>query len=215
MKKYIFKSTILAAFALLTTVFTSCESDSNDEKKNEIQLVEHGSKVMGRGKGGRTTDCYLGLSEGNGGIISFLNVDKNDEATQTRVDIVFPGDAGSSGGGLTVGAPISDGLGGAGYEYCKEWIRKNGTKIAEMPNSFDLTAFENVKTVPQILELDKKAFYSSWQYPGTNNGGQGKTLLIKTYTGHLALMFIERIQGSYGDTQAKVTIRLKVTPNTH
>lgn len=215
MKNYFIKTAIVVTMIFVTNLLTNCSSDNTEEHKNDVLLVQHESKTLGWGKGGQNTAGYLGLSEGNGNIITFLNVDKTDEATQKRVDIVFPGDSGSNGGGLTIGAPNSDGLGGAAIWYCKDWIRKNGTRIAELDNTFDLSTFEKVKTVPQILALDKKAFYSNWDYPGIGGGGQGKTLLIRTYTGYLALLFIEKVQGTYGDEQAKVTVRIKVTHTMH
>ena len=190
----------------------SCSSDdsNSNEKQNEILLQEHPSITMGWGKGRANYPGYLSLSKGNGQIETFFQIDDNDEQTQGLVDIVFPGDWGSSGGGLTICAPNTSGAGGAAREYCTNWLRKKGTKVYELPSSFDLSSFENTKTVNHILSLNNNASYTDWVNLGIG-GGQGKTILVKTYEGYLALIFIQNIQGTYGDVQAKVTLRIKIT----
>lgn len=216
-KKRFRKTVSLVLGLLITTIATllSCSSDDGGGSgvdNNIIMLAEIPQDlVMGWGKGRANADGYLSLSIGDGQIQTFAQIGDNDEDTQRLVDIVFPGDWGSQGGGITICAPNEGGAGGASWEYCTNWIRKKGTQIAEMPNSFDFTAFENVKSVQQILNLDANAYYTGWYYPGVSGSGQGKTYLIRTYEGYLALIYLKNVQGTYGDTYAKVTLRIKLT----
>lgn len=208
MKKQIFK--ILCTLFIALTI-TSCSSEDNaTNTKDEILLKEHNSVKMGWGKGRETYEAYLSLSVGQGNIQLHKQVADSDEATQNLIDIVFPGNWGSSGGGLTISAPNADGAGTAAYEYCKDWLRKKGTKLVDLPVSFDIAAFDKIKTVSQIkaLENEHGKHYSNWDLA---SAPKGKTYLVRTFEGYLALIFIQDVQGTYGDTQANVTLRIKLT----
>lgn len=203
----------LLFFALASTfIIISCKDDESDTPEEEVLLVEHSAVTMGWGKGKLNNDGYLSLSMGDGTIDTFFEIADNDEATQGLVDIVFSGDWGNAGGGISICAPNEGGAAGATYEYTTNWIRKKGTQLTEV--NLDAGGFDGIKTVPQILALESEneIFYAGWAMPAGT--GQGKTYLIRTYEGYLALIFLQSVMGTYADENAKVTLRIKVTPTT-
>lgn len=200
----------------LSLGFVACNSDDeggNGNNPADIPLVEHNNKIVGWGKGRMNTDAYLSLGAGNGAIETFRTVDVNDVETQELVDLVFPGDWGNQGGKMTIAAPSSTGAGGAAYEYCDGWQRKKGTQIAELPGAFDLNSFESVRFASdlQTLHDEYSLYYSDWlMFLGSEIG---RSFLVRTYEGRLAVFYITNIQGTYGDKFAKLTFRIKVMPD--
>ncbi|SMC37661.1 hypothetical protein [Moheibacter sediminis] len=203
---------------VLSLTFSACSSDDEGDNGNgnptEILLVEHNNKVVGWGKGRANTDAYLSLSVGDGQIQSFRTVDDNDIETQELVDLVFPGDWGNNDGELTITAPGSSGAGGAEWEYCTNWQRKKGTQLGEL-DDFDLSDFENVKNAAQLIALHEeyRSIYSYHDWLAGTEVNMGSSFLIRTYEGRLAIAYVQNVQGVYGDTQAKLTLKIKVMPD--
>lgn len=173
-------------------------------------LIEFNNIRLGWGKGRENGPGYLSVN--NGQVRTFMEVAVNDRSTQEKIDIVFPGDWGSSGGLLTIAAPSSTGAGAAAWEYCRDWTRKKSTLLTYTKNSFDMTAFERITHESQLLEIEKeqRIFYSDWV--AGSDIQEGRSFIFKTEEGHIGIAFIHSVNGTYGSTNANVTLSIKLIP---
>lgn len=187
-------------------LFSSC-SKSSDSKNNERLVKDYKNMVLGWGMGRANRPAYVSLKSGV--PQTFVAVDPSDRATQELIDVVFPGDFGNPGGGLFISSPSSTGAGGAAFEYCKDWLRKRGTRFAEL-NGFDLARFEKVTTVDQLLALEKEN--APYYYDFIGLPSEGTSFIVRTEDGDIAIAYIHTINGTYGSDNANVTISWKTIP---
>lgn len=176
--------------------------------KSVTPLVEQPEQTFGWGKGRATANAYLSVSVGGGQIQSWRSIKRNDETTQSKVDIVFPGDWGNPGGNVTICNPVETGGGGAEYEYCTGWLRRKGTRIIFLPAAFQRAQFNSTKTVEQIKQIFLKGNARGWDIdtkPGTS-------FAIKTEDGFYAIAYISDVLGTYASTGSKIKLIIKVQP---
>lgn len=209
MKKAMFN---LMLAGLTSVMLFSCETNdsvkpgSGNNPPAGTPLVVTGAQTLGWGNGRASNEAYIGVC--NGRLDKFMSIDDNDQATQEKVDLVFPGDWGSQGGGLTIAAPNSSGAGAASYEFCTNWLRKKATRITIL--DMDITGYEAITTVEQLKALDEEhyAYYDDWEYPLKENFA----LLIRTEEGKLALAWVGQVNGTYGSANANLKMSFKIMP---
>ena len=158
---------------------------------------------LGWGKGRANNPGYISIK--NGILSTYNNIKPSDRETQEMVDVVFPGDWGSSGGKFTIASPSSV-TAGADTEYTKNWQRRRGTQLS-LIRGMDIAGFEKMKTVPQLRAFikSKNLSYDDWFYMPD----EGTAFVIKTEDGDIALAFIHAINGTYGAQGANVVISFK------
>lgn len=203
---------LLILLAAATTLFTACGS-KEDTKVTPANpagtpLAVQAERAFGWGKGRTTTDAYLSVSVSGGQIQTWRSISANDQTTQAKVDIVFPGDWGSNGGPITICSPVETGAGGAAYEYCKNWLRMKGTSFVFLPTSFQRAQFDVTTTVEQVQQIFANNSAASW----ARDSRQGSSFAIKTEEGKYAIAYITSVTGTYGSTAAKISLIIKVQP---
>ena len=199
MKTKIFRTSIILFVAFFLLI--SCSKEEAQKKDDRVLLVPFDQIKFGWGKGRANHPGYLSLT--NGIAKPLMAVSPADSKTMELVDVVFPGDFGHSGGGLFITAPSYS---GAAYEYCKDWLRKKGTRFAVLPD-YDSNKYERVKTVSQLLALEKK--HAIYYYDFIALPAEGTTFIIRTEGGEISIVFIHKINGTYGSLQANLVLSLK------
>lgn len=212
-KKFTGKSGMLYFTLLLSLTLTAFHTAFAQTKparpvQKPIPLKVYDNVKLGWGKGRANSPGYISLK--NGILTTYNKVRPADRETQELIDVVFPGDWGSSGGGITIASPSSTGSGAANYEYCTNWQRKRGTQFAEIKH-FDIAAFEKMKTVQQLQSYikSKAPYYTDW----IGMPDEGTAFLIKTEDGDTAIAFIHSINGTYGAEGANAIISFKTIEN--
>jgi hypothetical protein len=182
-------------------------TNNSSNKNNEIAIKDHGTLTLGWGKGRANKPAYLGFY--NTTAKAYNTPDESDRTTQSKIDIVFPGDWGSASGKLTICNPAATGAGAAALEYCANWIVKKQTEFIAMPNSFDVRAYENLKFEHQLL-----SYYTEYKRNSTNwlagfDVENHKSFMFKTEEGLIGIAYIASVTGLYGNENAQLQLSIK------
>ncbi len=195
------KIKVVASVAIL---FISCE-DKAPTPSGAIgkSLTEYKNIPLGFGLGIASRDVYVGFMNGN--MSTFKIVDKDDRATQEKIDFVMSGY-----NGLVIDAPAANPFTYSLFKYCEGWKVKKSTMITYLNSSDgidDVVDFENIKTDTDLMSL-----YEKVKHRNSNSyyGSEGGRFLFKTEERITGIGYIHEVNGTGESESSNVVITFKV-----